>query len=157
MAPFGIGKRPLFIAEEFTLQEGFRDSSTVDGHKGFIPSFAGKMDCLCDKFLARTTLSGDVNGGVGSGDTGYQLYDPLHLFTSCNNILKIVSLFQKALKPSHLRAKPLILHCPFYLQKQLFGIKGLVKIVKRPPLHSLYSTFNTSVGSENDHGHIGID
>src|SRR4030042_355519 len=104
------------MAEEFTLQEGFGDGGTVYGHKGFISSFTGNMDSLCDKLLARTTLSKDVNGGIGSGDTGYQIQDRLHLFASCNNVLKIISLLQKPLKPFHLRDKPLILHCFFYLQ-----------------------------------------
>src|SRR5512143_1297759 len=157
MTPFGISECPLFIPKKFALQKGFRNGSTIDGYKGFVSSFTGKIDCLCDYLLPRATLSRDVNGGVGSGDTGYQIQDPLHLFTSCNNVLKIISLFQKPLKLSHLRDKPLILHCPFYLKKQLLRIKGFVKKVKGPFLRSLYSTFNASVGSENDDGHIGID
>src|SRR5512139_3115016 len=100
------------MAEEFTLQKGFRDGGTVDRHKRFISSFTGKMDCLCDDLLTRSTLTRNVDGGVGSGDPGNQIQDPVHLFAPCNNVLKIISLFQEPLKLSHLRGKSPMLHCP---------------------------------------------
>ena len=71
------GERAAFVAEEFALQQIFRQGRTVNRDKPAGPA-AALMDRLGDKLLAGAALSGDQNGGPGRRNLFDGLDDVLH-------------------------------------------------------------------------------
>ena len=60
-----IGKRALFVAEQFAIEQGFGKCGAVHFFKGFITSDVSEMQCLGNQFFA------------GAGFTGNQHRNPL--------------------------------------------------------------------------------
>src|SRR5689334_15462648 len=53
------------MAEQFRLQECFRDSPAIDRHERSMLSETSIMDRLSGQFLARTSLTGNQHGHLG--------------------------------------------------------------------------------------------
>src|SRR4030042_4784396 len=87
----GPCKRSLFMAEKLAFHQRFGKSSTVDGNKGFVFPFTGKMNGFGNQFFSRSTFSVDVNRRFGFGNLGSHLQAFLHLFTSAHTVCEIVS------------------------------------------------------------------
>ena len=62
---------PLLVPKQLALKQLARDSSDIEGDKGFLPASRRLMNRLCQHLLSRTALTGDEDGDVGrSGKSG---------------------------------------------------------------------------------------
>src|SRR3989475_9712444 len=91
----GAGEGPLDVAEEFALEEAFRDRAAVDPDEGAPRPAAVTVDDAGDDFLARAGLAQKADRGVGLGDTGDLIQQDLHLGTSGDDVLQAVELFHQ--------------------------------------------------------------
>src|SRR5687768_14195658 len=62
------GKRPLLMAEEFTLDQSRRDRRAVHFHQRLLPPPACQMDGSGDQLLTGASLAEDQDSGVGRRD-----------------------------------------------------------------------------------------
>src|ERR1700674_1450556 len=62
----GAGKSALFVAEEFTLNQGARNGWTTALHKRSVPPGRLGMNQLCKHFLSSAALSSEQNCKVGT-------------------------------------------------------------------------------------------
>ena len=61
----GAGKSALLVAEEFVLEERFRDRRAVDGDEGAFGAGGELMNGARQQFLSRSAFPEDQDGGVG--------------------------------------------------------------------------------------------
>src|SRR2546426_5702921 len=87
----GAGEGPLDVAEEFALEEAFRDRAAVDPDEGAPRPAAVTVDDAGDDFLARAGLAQKADRGVGLGDAGDLIQQGLHLGTSGDDVLQAVA------------------------------------------------------------------
>src|SRR5271166_2500066 len=61
------GESPLFVTEEFALQEIRRDGCAIHFHERTVGERALPMDMRGQQFLARSRFAHDENAGIGAG------------------------------------------------------------------------------------------
>ena len=66
-SPAGARKSPLHITEQLTFQQIFRQSCTIDGHKGAVLPPAAVVNALGKQFLSGARFPGDENRTLGAG------------------------------------------------------------------------------------------
>ena len=94
----GTGEASFFMAEEFTLQEAFRNGGTIDGQKGVFRARAVLINGASHQFLACAAFSGDQDGGIGAGQLTNQLEDLLHGFAPTDDAQLIIERLTVALE-----------------------------------------------------------
>ena len=65
------------MAEELALQQVLGDRAAVDRHEGALDPLALVVDVPGDELLAGAALPADQDVGLGVGDLGDQIEDPL--------------------------------------------------------------------------------
>lgn len=84
----GSGERTLFMAEEFTFEEGFGDGRTIDGDEGPIPARAFPVNGLGHHLLAGPALAPNEDRGLGDGNPLDQAEHLLHLGAGAEHALE---------------------------------------------------------------------
>ena len=77
----GPGESPLRVAEEFTLEQLFGQSSSVNRYKGSSRARALAVDNFGEVFLAYPCFPGEELGGVTCCNLLYLAHKELHYFT----------------------------------------------------------------------------
>src|SRR5581483_6514 len=78
LPPISAGKRALFMAEQFALDQRGRQSRTVNGNERRVLSPREPMDKLRGFFLTGSALAGDQNGKIGRSDALDPIHDSAH-------------------------------------------------------------------------------
>jgi len=68
------------VAEEFALEQGFRDGGTVDGDKGLAGAQAAGVNGAGHEFFAGSTLAANENGGIAFRYARDKIADAAHGF-----------------------------------------------------------------------------
>jgi hypothetical protein len=69
----GVGERSLHMAEEFALQESFRERRAIHPDEGSLPARGTQMKLLREKLLAYPAFTQDKDRGVRGSDSFYQI------------------------------------------------------------------------------------
>src|SRR5207244_5893620 len=83
----GAREATLDVAEEFGLDQLFRDCRTIHFHEWTLGAKAGRMQGAGHQFLAGSALSVDQHAAVGGGGDGYLLTQRFHGHTATNNLV----------------------------------------------------------------------
>src|SRR5229473_2661199 len=67
LGPDGAREGSFFVAEQFALQQAFRDGSAVNGDKGPVGPQAVGVNGAGHEFLAGSTLAANQDGGIAFG------------------------------------------------------------------------------------------
>ena len=88
----GICKCALYMTEEFTFEQIFRDRAAVHRDKRIISPLTVTVDRPCDLLFARSALPGYKDSRFVAGDLLYHLEDAYHSFAFPDKILETVFL-----------------------------------------------------------------
>src|SRR5262245_11753541 len=84
------------MAEEFALQQSFRDSSAVDGNERLRGTGAIEVNGARDQFLAGAAFSEDKDCRVASGDARDKSINFMHGFAFANHAVVNVEFFTES-------------------------------------------------------------
>lgn len=87
-ATFGASERAFFVAEEFTLDEFWRQGRAVDGNEGGITADACIVDGLSQDFLSGATFALDEDASVHCGDSFGVADQGIHVRTGMYEIIE---------------------------------------------------------------------
>src|SRR5262245_464015 len=145
------------MTEQFAFEERFRNSGAIDRDKRLVPSFAGKMNRLCNHFFPCATLPMEVNGRFCFGDFAYDVENPLHAPAFGDDVRESVFLLQKSLEAMDLVVESPVLQSLVDLHQQLARIQRLGEITKSSLLHRINGAFDAAEAGEDNDGHVRIN
>src|SRR5262245_65302438 len=92
MADCCVSKGTLFVPEQFTLKQGFRQCRAIQGNEWTVPSPAVVMQGLGHQFFAGATFSANKDSGTAIGHLFDLAIDFLHRTAFSNEVMKGVTL-----------------------------------------------------------------
>src|SRR3990172_4421663 len=149
----GTRKGPLFVAEQFALQELILKGAAIDHQKRTIRPRTGPVDRSRDEPLTRPSLAGDEHRGVRSRHSPCRLEQDAHGFTFPENHRGMVRLTHHPAQGRILLLElPLLGRTP-QDRLDLREFKGLGQVIVGAELHRLDGAVNLGVARE--HPHLG--
>ena len=137
------------MAEEFALEQGFRDGPAVDGNEGAASPPTVAVDDPSDHLLAGSGLSGDAHCGVGLGDVRDLLQQNLHRGAPGHHALQPIELLDQRSEPVDLAAHPLLSQGLLDHELEFLVVEGLGEVAVRSFLHGLDGVGDAPVGGED--------
>src|SRR6266540_763797 len=142
------GEGAAFVAEQFALQQRFRDGGAVDGDEGRLRPVAVLVDGAGDEFLAGACRAADEHGDGRGGDTANLLGNGLHGAAVADDGRLGGAGFAQVHRLGH---EPAAAHGGRDEVEQLVGFEGLHKIFEGAQLDGFDRRFGRAVGGdEND-------
>ena len=146
-------KGPLFMAEQFALDQIFRNRGTVDFDKGFLRPSALAVDGTGHQFLSRTVFTHNQNPGIGRSDDADHLLEVLDRAALARQFIFVADLLLEEkiflLQADHLQR--MVDH-----QDHLFEREGLFYEIEGPKPRRLHRRFDGAVAGHDDDLNLGM-
>ena len=84
----GAREGTFHVAEEFGFEEGFRESTAIDGDEGGLSAKAILVDGAGDEFFSGAAFAGDENATGLRGDSLDQVKDGAHLRALADDVVE---------------------------------------------------------------------
>ena len=123
------------MAEEFGLQEIFRERAAVDGHERRELPAAVEMQRPRDEFLAGAAFAKDQDGAVGVGDLFDQFEDLVHFRRGADDLVELILLAKLLFEEDVFRDGFVVLQRAFDAEFEVVQLERLFEIIVRALFH----------------------
>jgi len=139
------------VAEDFTLQQVFRERRAMHRDERPARPPAGLMNGLRDQFLAGARLALDEDGRLRRRHQAHLIDHRLQLLRMADDVLELELLVEPLVELFHLHLQRLVFQRTLDEQLQPLDVDGLGKEIDGPALHCLDGRFDVAVGRHHDH------
>ena len=153
--PHRPGEGPLLMAEQFRLQQGFRQRRTADLDQRMLASGAVLMNGIGDQLLAGAALSQNQRGRIRSCDQFDFLEHRSHLVVRAENAPEAELVFQCLLEILILSPQRHHTACTLDDQQQFIHLKRFGNVVEGAKLHRTDRRLHRSVGRNHHDLRLG--
>ncbi len=153
----GAGEGVGLVAEDFTVDQAFRQAAAVQRDEGLGLAPAVVVQAAGDQFLAGAGLAFDEHVGRGVGDVGDQLAQRLHRRRTADQPgLQGLAPGQLATQLADLAAEPAVLQgAPRHVHQALGG-EGLFHEVVGAVAHGLHRHGDVAVAGDQHHRQLRV-
>src|SRR5678815_1593739 len=159
-APFaaigGAGERPLLVAEDFALEQRFRNRGAIDRHERLVRARAQLMNHLRHELLAGARLAPDQYGGGGRRRLLDDLIDLPHAGAAADHAAEASLLAQLATQHLHLAQRVLALDDLVEQNLEALRLDRLGQVVVGALFDRLNRRLHTALRRQQDHRTLRI-
>ena len=152
LTPVRAGKRALFMAEQFALQEFFRQTHRIDSDKRPIFSFTPVVNGASEDLFAGSAFAEEQDRRTAAGCLLRQINGLLHLGALADN--QTIAFFDFLRENLYTALEPLLLQRFRTTRVRWSGSKGLVDGIVSPFLHRLHRPLHRSIRRYHHHRSI---
>ena len=139
----GTGKRPFFVSEKLTFDNGFGKRPAIDRDQRFMRAGTDGVNQTGNEFFPGAAFLLGQNGCLAIGDPASQVHQVGHFRAFKNDLLMGKPFFMELLPEYFVFANEGLPLCnPLNKEQQFFQIDGLGDIVHGPHLHVVHGRFD---------------
>jgi len=145
------------VAEDFAVEQGFRQAAAVDGDEIAVPARAGFVQAACDEFLAAAGFAVDEHVGGAVGEAGEHLAQLLHARRAADQLaFELVALGELAAQVAHFEDEAALFQGAADDFDEEFRREGFLDEIVGAVLHRLNGHRHVAVAGDQDDGQFRV-